>query len=155
MKRSIPVLAVLALLLSAVHPALAALDTYKDWEKSPEFQYLATDTEKKDFKKVASDEEAEKFVALFWARRDPNIEKTPRNVFREQFEARVKFADEKLSLGRKRGSLTERGKALILIGPPAGVKSSATRPRPRRSAVRRASAEPREPPPSRARQAPP
>ncbi|HEY5190475.1 MAG TPA: hypothetical protein VII77_00715, partial [Candidatus Deferrimicrobium sp.] len=70
MKRSIPALIVLALLVSAAFPAFAALDKYKDWEKSPASVYLATDAEKKDWKKVASDEEAEKFVALFWARRD-------------------------------------------------------------------------------------
>ena len=126
MKRSIPALIVLALLVSAAFPVLAALDKYKDWEKSPEFAFLATDAEKKDWKKVASDGEAEKFIALFWARRHPNIEKTPENVFREQFEARVKFADEKFALGRKRGALTERGKALILIGPPKSVTQKAT-----------------------------
>ena len=111
MKRSIPVFALLALLVSAVQPALAALDKYKDWDKSPEYQYLATDAEKKDFKKVASDAEAEKFIALFWARRDPEL-KTPRNEFRERFDALVKVADERFAIGRKRGALTERGKAL-------------------------------------------
>ena len=125
MKRSISALALLALLVSAAGPALAALDKYKDWEKSPEYQYLTTDAEKKDWKKVASDEEAEKFIALFWARRHPNVETTPQNVFREQFEARVKFADEKFALGRKRGALTERGRLLILIGPPKAAVNKA------------------------------
>jgi GWxTD domain-containing protein len=121
MKRSIPALFVLALLVSAAFPAFAALDKYKDWEKSPEFQYLATDAEKKDWKKIGSDADAEKFIALFWVRRQPNIEAGPRNVFRERFDALVKAADEKFSLGRKRGALTERGKVLILIGPPLQV----------------------------------
>jgi GWxTD domain-containing protein len=125
MKRSISALAVLTLLLSAALPALAALDKYKDWEKSPEYQYLATDADKKDWKKVSSDEEAEKFVALFWARRDPDI-RTPRNEFRERFEALVKLADERFALGRRRGALTERGKALILIGPPKEITAKAT-----------------------------
>src|SRR5450759_2415072 len=125
MKRSIPALIVLALLVSAAFPAFAALDKYKDWEKSPASVYLATDAEKKDWKKVASDEEAEKFVALFWARRDPDI-KTPRNEYRERFEELVKLADERFALGRKRGALTERGKALILIGPPQGIVAKAT-----------------------------
>ena len=127
MKRSIPALIVLALLVSAAFPAFAALDKYKDWEKSPASVYLATDAEKKDWKKVASDEEAEKFVALFWARRDPDI-KTPTNEFRERFDVLVKKADELFPLGRKRGALTERGKALLLIGPPKEIRAKATSP---------------------------
>jgi GWxTD domain-containing protein len=126
MKRSIPALLVIAFFVSAAFPALALLDKQKDWEKSPEFTYLATDAERKDWKKVASDDEAEKFIALFWARRHPNIEAGPRNAFRERFEALVKLADEKFALGRKRGSLTERGKALILIGPPKSSTQKVT-----------------------------
>lgn len=125
MKRSIPALVVLVLLVSAAFPAAAALEKYKEWEKSPEHQYLATDAEKKDWKKIASDEEAEKFVALFWARRDPDI-KTPRNEFRERFDALVKLSDERFALGRKRGALTERGRALVLIGPPQEIAAKAT-----------------------------
>jgi len=125
MKRSIPALIVLALLISASLPAFALLEKRKDWEKSPEFTLLATDAEKKDWKKVTSDDEAEKFIALFWARRHPNIEAGPRNAFRERFDALVKVADEKFTLSRKRGALTERGKALILIGPPAEVRGQA------------------------------
>src|ERR1035437_9786714 len=50
-------------LLLAATPCLAALDKHKDWEKSPASVYLATDDEKKEWKKIASDEEAEKFIA--------------------------------------------------------------------------------------------
>lgn len=124
MKRSIPALIVLVLLLSAAFPAAAALEKYKEWDKSPEAQYLATDAEKKDWKKIASDEEAEKFVALFWARRDPDI-KTPQNEFKDRWDALVKVADEKFALGRKRGALTERGRALLLIGPPKSAAAKA------------------------------
>jgi GWxTD domain-containing protein len=112
-------------LLLAATPCLAALDKHKDWEKSPASVYLATDDEKKEWKKIASDEEAEKFIALFWARRDPDI-KTPRNEYRERFEELVKLADERFALGRKRGALTERGKALLLIGPPKEIRAKAT-----------------------------
>ncbi|MGZ6988950.1 MAG: GWxTD domain-containing protein, partial [Thermoanaerobaculia bacterium] len=114
------------LLLSAVSvlPSLAALVKYKDWEKSPESVYLATDDEKKEWKKVDSDEGAEKFIALFWAKRDPDL-KTPQNEYRERFDALVKNADDLFPLGRKRGALTERGKALILIGPPKSIAQKA------------------------------
>jgi GWxTD domain-containing protein len=114
------------LLLSAVAavPSLAALDKHKDWARSPESVYLATDDEKKEWKKIASDQDAEKFIALFWAKRDPDL-KTPQNEFRERFEYLVKLADERFALGRTRGALTERGKALILIGPPKSITRKA------------------------------
>jgi GWxTD domain-containing protein len=126
MKRTI--LSAVSLLLISVASAflsLAALVTYKDWAQSPEAVYLATDDEKKEWKKVESDEGAEKFIAFFWAKRDPDL-KTPQNEFRERFDALVKLADEKFAVGRKRGALTERGKALILIGPPKSVLANLT-----------------------------
>src|SRR5664279_251686 len=111
-------------LLLAAAPSYAALDKYKDWAQSPESVYLATDDEKKEWKKITTDEEGEKFIALFWARRDPDL-KTPANEFRERFDFLVKKADELFPLGRKRGALTERGRALILIGPPKSIAQKA------------------------------
>jgi len=120
MKRSIPALTVLAFLVFAAHPVLAALDKHKDWDKSPEYQYLATDAEKKEWKKIASDADAENFIALFWAKRDPDL-RTPQNEYRERFDALVKVADEHFAIGRKRGALTERGKLLVLVGGPKEI----------------------------------
>jgi len=113
-------LAVATLAAIAAAPAFAALDKYKAWDKSPEFVYYATDDEKKAWKDVASDADAEKFVALFWARRDPDI-KSPRNEFKERFELLVKLADERFPLPGRRGALTERGRVLILLGPPRTI----------------------------------
>lgn len=128
MNRTVPsALALLLLAVTAAFPSRAALDKYKDWDKSPEYAYLATDDEKKEWKKNATDQDAEKFIALFWARRDPDL-KTPQNEFRERFEALVKKADELFALGKKRGALTERGKALILIGPPKSIARGSSAP---------------------------
>ena len=123
-RTALSVLSLLLLSAVAAFPSLAALDKYKNWEKSPEYAFLATDDEKKEWKKVASDQDAEKFIALFWARRDPDL-KTPENEFRERFDALVKKTDDLFALGRKRGALTERGKALILIGPPKSIARKA------------------------------
>ncbi len=109
--------------LALAWPALGTdLTKLKEWDRSPEFVYLATDADKKEWKTVKTDEEAEKFVALFWARRDPDI-KTPANEFKDRFEALVAKADELFKLGRLRGALTERGRAFILIGPPRTIGS--------------------------------
>lgn len=106
----------------AAAPSLAALEKYKDWDKAPEFQYFGTDDEKAAFKNLGTDAEAEKFIALFWARRDPDV-KTPQNEFRDRVEALVKTADETFPLRGRRGSLTERGKVLIVLGPPKRISS--------------------------------
>jgi GWxTD domain-containing protein len=120
-------LAVAALAAIAAAPALAALDKYKDWDKGPEFLYLSTDDEKAEFKKLATDDEAVQFIALFWARRDPDL-KTPQNEFKDRVEALVKISDEQFSLRGKRGSLTQRGRMLILLGPPKQVVSKDVTP---------------------------
>lgn len=110
----------LALGSSLAFPAAAQLVKNKDWDKSPEYAYLITDAEKKAWKAVKTDEEADKFLALFWAKRDPDL-KTPQNEYRLRFEALVAKADELFKMGSRRGALTERGKLLVLVGPPKSM----------------------------------
>ena len=105
------------LLLLATGASGAGLERYKDWSKSPEFTFLATDAEQKAWKKIATDEDADKFIQLFWAKRDPDL-KTPVNEFKVVFDQRVKEADQLFPMARVRGALTERGKLYILLGPP-------------------------------------
>lgn len=106
--------------LLAASPLVAELVKYKEWDRSPEFNFLATDDERKAWKKVSTDDDGEKFLALFWARRDPDI-KTPQNEFRARFEALVAKSDELFKTPVRRGALTERGKLLILVGPPKAM----------------------------------
>jgi GWxTD domain-containing protein len=108
------------------------LERFKGWSGSPEFVLLATEDEQKEWKKVSSDADAGRFVALFWARRDPDLTK-PENGFKAVFDARVKEADDLFSSrqGRLRGALTERGKLYVLVGQPKTLKRSVgVRPRP-------------------------
>jgi len=109
-----------SVLLSTSLAGADGLVKYKDFPKSPEFVYLATEAETKAWKGIKSDAEAEAFVALFWARRDPDL-KTPANEFKADFDARVKAADEHFKLSTVRGALTERGRLFILVGPPKSV----------------------------------
>jgi GWxTD domain-containing protein len=121
------------ILITAALIALAAVSSFAalspsiaEWAKGP-VQFLMTPDETKGWNALQSDADAESFVALFWARRDPNPA-TPNNEFREEFERRVKYADEHFANGRQRGSLTDRGKILILFGPPK--RATRTRPTP-------------------------
>jgi GWxTD domain-containing protein len=89
---------------------------YSAWPDGPE-GFLLTKKEKKEWAKISSDAEAERFIALFWARRNPEPA-NPHNPFKEEFEAKVRFADENFSYGNHRGSLSARGQVLILMGRP-------------------------------------
>ena len=110
----------LVLLATALPCFGAGLTLYKDWNKSPEFSGLAVESEQKEWKKIASDEEAERFIQLFWAKRDPDL-KTPVNEFKIAFDQRVKEADQLFALPRTRGALTERGKLYVLVGSPKNL----------------------------------
>src|SRR5207302_11511107 len=82
---------------AAATSAFAALSPAKaDFGKGPA-QYLMTAEEKAAWKNIQTDAAADEFIALFWARRDPTPA-TPRNEFREEFEARVKTAEDRKSV---------------------------------------------------------
>jgi GWxTD domain-containing protein len=95
---------------------------HEQWGKSPA-SYFFTKEEAAQWKTIKTDDEAAKFIALFWARRDPTPQ-TPRNEFREEFDARVASADAQFTTRKQRGSASERGKLLILLGKPTRVTQS-------------------------------
>jgi GWxTD domain-containing protein len=89
---------------------------YAGWADGPE-GFLLTKKEKKARGKITTDAEAERFIELFWARRNPEPT-SPFNAFRAEFEAKVQFADENLGYTGRRGALSERGWVLMLMGKP-------------------------------------
>lgn len=97
----------------------------EEWRRGPE-KFLISDEEGKAWKAVTTDAAAAAFIDLFWARRDPTVG-TPRNEFREEFLARVRYADGSFVEKRRRGALTDRGQVYILLGPPeSGTRDSMT-----------------------------
>jgi GWxTD domain-containing protein len=107
-----------AVVIAAAAHALALAPQHEAWGNSA-VSFLFTDEEVAAWKAVRTDEEAQAFQDLFWARRDPTPA-TPKNEFRESIEARIRYADEKFTPSRKKtpGSLTERGQMLIVFGQP-------------------------------------
>lgn len=99
------------------------LGKYEGWEETW-VQHFLTKKELKEFKKLKTEKEAEDFVALFWAKRDPTPG-TPRNEFKERCEMLVKIADKDYTTEKFKGSLTDRGKVLLLLGPPYARKEVA------------------------------
>ncbi|MEP6800295.1 MAG: GWxTD domain-containing protein [Acidobacteriota bacterium] len=108
----------LALLASATM-ALADLPAKnKDWPKSPE-AYFLTPAERAEWSSVATDQDAEKFIAAYYAKRGGDR-------FKDEIARRIAAADSTFKLRRQRGAESTRGRLLITLGGPSRV--STTRP---------------------------
>jgi GWxTD domain-containing protein len=104
-------------LLSAATVAIAQLpEPYATWDKGA-VKHLMTKDEVKAWSNVRTEAAAKAFVDLFWAKRDPTPA-TARNEFREEFEQRVAAADQFFTTPKTKGSMSDRGRALILLGSP-------------------------------------
>jgi GWxTD domain-containing protein len=107
--------------LSASLLATAALaqlsNTFASWPKGPE-GFLLTKQELKEYEKITNDAQAQAFIDLFWAKRDPDLN-TLANEFRLDFDARLKAADKQFGTEKQRGALTDRGRTLLLLGLPS------------------------------------
>jgi GWxTD domain-containing protein len=112
-------LGILVLSLLA-NPMFAALSPkLQEWGDGPA-QWLMTPDEQRAWRKVATDDEAVKFIDLFWARRDPTPG-TAVNEYRGAFNSRVEYGDESFTEDRKRGALTDRGRVYIVLGRPSNM----------------------------------
>ncbi|MFL6245172.1 MAG: GWxTD domain-containing protein [Thermoanaerobaculia bacterium] len=115
---------IVACVLFTLYAAAAAFGAlskeYNDFAKGPT-EYLLTKEEKKQWKAIATDEQAKAFIDLFWARRDPTPG-TPKNEFREAIEKRIAIADSLFTTATLRGAATDRGKVYVLMGPQTAIK---------------------------------
>lgn len=117
----LPALFAAALVALAVPAAAQLSDSYREWGAGP-VKWLMTAEEEAAWAKLATDAEAEQLIRLFWARRDPTPD-TDLNELRRDFEQRVAYADQQFAEGETRGAMTDRGRVLILLGPPRRVQS--------------------------------
>jgi GWxTD domain-containing protein len=86
-------------------------------------KWIMTDAESAQCKSLSTDEAAQNFIDLFWARRDPTPG-TSANEFHDRFDALVTYADTRFVSGRTKGSMTELGHVLIVLGPPTRIQRS-------------------------------
>ena len=107
-------MAVVAFVFASV--AMAQLSKYKDWAKSPEADFL-TPAERGEFQALKSDDEAEKFIAAYWAKRGGD-------KFKAEIARRIAAADEQFKLRRQRGAESNRGRLLIVLGLPTRVTTA-------------------------------
>ena len=89
-------------------------------------RWLMLPDEHKRFRRLDTTREAIGFIEAFWLRRDPDPG-TPGNEFSRTFYERVEAADRLYSEEGVRGSMTDRGRALVLLGPPPSIRASQKR----------------------------
>jgi GWxTD domain-containing protein len=84
--------------------------------------YIITDEERKAFNNLTTDQERDSFFINFWLVRDPTPG-TPSNEFKDEYYARIAYANDHFSLTGLPGSKTDRGRMYILNGPPDEIVS--------------------------------
>lgn len=114
MKRARFAVAILSLVI-ATSSFAGRLDKLKDWDRSPQ-GYFMTKAEHQEWSAVQTDEDAQRFVDQFLAKRGPK--------FAAEVADRAAQADKHLTIGGLAGSKTLRGKLVILLGPPSNLDLS-------------------------------
>lgn len=115
------ILAVSLLATSAAVASAELSEVYRGFMGGPP-GFIATKAEKKSFERLGSDADAERFVELFWARRNPNLAARV-NEFKADFDRRVAAADKQFGTKSMKGSLSDRGHTLIVMGRPFGISN--------------------------------
>ena len=105
--------------------AAVTAEELSTWAAGPA-QWLLLADERKELRKILEKDDESDFIERFWARRDPQPEAAG-NAYRDLLTKRFADADALYRDEAVRGSLTDRGRALILLGPPTHI-SVAPRP---------------------------
>jgi GWxTD domain-containing protein len=91
------------------------------WGASSEFRILASAEEHEQWGHLQDDDARRKFIDAFWEARDPEPA-TKLNEARIELLHRIAFADVAFEeAADDRGSLTDRGRVFVLLGPPTRV----------------------------------
>jgi GWxTD domain-containing protein len=123
MRLRAPALLLLLVALAPLASAATAPDwktPNKDWARGP-VQWIMSDDEEKEFKKLRTDEERAAFVKTFWEKRDPTPGTVP-NEYEIIFWKRVEQADGAYKDIIRQGSLTSLGRVFLLLGPPTTTR---------------------------------
>jgi len=117
---------IMLFILSTVIPCQAGEtdeDKYKTWVEK-EVNWLLSAEEEKEFKALQTDEERDKYIELFWAKRDPTPG-TQENEFKVEWYKRFAYVEETFKSGPQRGVKSDMGRVYMLLGPPAQTKAEA------------------------------
>jgi GWxTD domain-containing protein len=91
--------------------------SYDEW-LNRDVAYIITSDEKREFLKLATNDEREKFIADFWEIRNPDPG-SPENTYKDEVYRRIDYADANFGAGsNEEGWRTDRGRIYITLGPP-------------------------------------
>ena len=93
---------------------------YKKW-LSEDVSYIITDSERKAFLQLQTNEERENFIEQFWQRRNPDPDSVD-NTYKEEHYRRIAYANEHFASGIA-GWRTDRGRIYIMYGKPDDLES--------------------------------
>ena len=123
--RNLLALSALALFVAISFPSAYAQertvvhsDPYKRW-LDEDVRWIITDQERADFKNLSTDEQRDKFVVVFWNRRNP-VPGAAENTFKEEHYRRIAYSNQHFAEGIP-GCKTDRGRFYITYGPPDKV----------------------------------
>ena len=102
-------MAAAVLLIAAVAVAAPKKGNYLEWGDSAE-AYFMTPEERAEWQQVLSKDQADRFIAKYWSLRTEQ--------FRKDLSERIAAADKYFALGDKPGSITEKGRVFVILGPP-------------------------------------
>ncbi len=91
-----------------------------EWASGP-VRWLLLPRERRALQRSVSAGEVVEFIEEFWRRRDPDPG-TPGNPYRDEFLRRVEDADLLYAELGRRGSLTDRGRTVVLLGAPSNLQ---------------------------------
>ena len=114
--------AALAAACAAVAPGS---ETARAWSEGP-VRWLMLPEELEELHRIRGGPELSQFLRAFWSRRDDDPS-TPEIPFTTVYAERVAAADRLYAEDGVRGSLTDRGGTLLLLGPPSMLRTAQRR----------------------------
>jgi len=105
--------------------APAPAGKYDKW-LNEEVVHIISPGEREVFSALAADGDRDLFIEEFWRQRDPTPG-TPENEFRAEHYRRIDYVNKRFGAGSAvRGWKTDRGRTLIILGPPLNVERFAS-----------------------------
>lgn len=105
--------AAIVVLSLAAPVAAAGLSKYKDWADSPQAYFLSS-AEREKWAALATDAEAEKFIADYQAARGKG--------FAQAIQSRIDVAEKTYRTGKVKGAKSPQGRTLVLLGDPTTIE---------------------------------
>ena len=92
------------------------MDKYGHWLEE-EIALLIIPEEENEFLKLATDEEKDRFIETFWAKRDPS-RGTGEYEFKDEWYQRLEYVNKTFTRGLNKGWRSDMGKVYLFFGKP-------------------------------------